>query len=46
MMKNHQNQHKGKPHRQEKFQDTAISMEDAIIIFKGLNYVVRTALGI
>jgi hypothetical protein len=30
MMKNYQHQHKGKPHTQEKSQDAATSMEDAI----------------
>jgi hypothetical protein len=30
MMKNCQHQHKGKPHTQEKSQDAATSMEDAI----------------
>jgi hypothetical protein len=33
MMKNHQRQHKGKPHSQ----DAAISVEDAIIIIRDLN---------
>ncbi len=37
MMKNHQHQHKGKPHTQEKFQGTAISVEDAMIKIRGLN---------
>jgi hypothetical protein len=37
MMKNCQHQNKGKPHTQENFQDAAISVEDAIIIFRGLN---------
>jgi hypothetical protein len=37
MIKNHQYQHQGKPHRQEKYQGAAISVEDAIIIFRGLN---------
>jgi hypothetical protein len=30
MMKNRQHQHKGKPHTQEKSQDAATSMEEAI----------------
>jgi hypothetical protein len=30
MMKNRQRQYKGKPHTQEKSQDAATSMEDAI----------------
>jgi hypothetical protein len=30
MLKNHQRQHKGKPHTQEKFQDAAISVENAV----------------
>jgi hypothetical protein len=30
MMKNHQHQHKGKPHIQGKFQGAAISVEDVI----------------
>ncbi len=30
MIKNHQHQHKGKPHAQEKSQDPATSIEDAI----------------
>jgi hypothetical protein len=38
MMKNHPHQQKGKPpHTQEKFQDAAISVEDKITIFTGLN---------
>jgi hypothetical protein len=37
MTKNRQRQHKGKPHIQEKFLDAEVSVEDAIIIFRGLN---------
>jgi hypothetical protein len=37
MMKNRQHQHKGKPNIQEKIQDAAVSVEDAILIFRGLN---------
>jgi hypothetical protein len=36
MMKNRQHQQKGKPHILEKSQGTAISVEDAIIIIRGL----------
>jgi hypothetical protein len=36
-MKNSQHPHKDKPHTQDKFQDTAISVEDEIIIIRGLN---------
>jgi hypothetical protein len=43
-MKNHQHQHKGKPHTQEKFQDAAISVEDAILILEVLTYVAHTVL--
>jgi hypothetical protein len=32
MMKICQHQHKGKPHTQEKYQDAATSMEDAITV--------------
>ncbi len=38
MMKNHQFQHKGKLHTQEKFQGAAITVEDAMIIIRGLNF--------
>ena len=31
-------QHEHKPHKQGKFQATASSREDAVIIFKGLNF--------
>jgi poly(3-hydroxybutyrate) depolymerase len=37
MMKNRQHQQKGKPHTQEKIQDAAISVEDVIARFRGLN---------
>jgi hypothetical protein len=38
MMKDRQHKHKGKPHTQENFQGAAISVEDAIIIIRGLNF--------
>jgi hypothetical protein len=37
MVKNWQHQHKGKPHIQENFQDAAISVTVATLIFRGLN---------
>jgi hypothetical protein len=37
MVKNCQHQHKGKPHTQEKFQDAAISVKVATLIFRGFN---------
>jgi hypothetical protein len=37
MVKNRQHQHKGKPHTQEKFQNAAISVKVATLIFRGLN---------
>jgi hypothetical protein len=37
MVKNGQPQHKDRPHTQEKSQDAATSVEDAIIILRGLN---------
>jgi hypothetical protein len=37
IVKNCQHQHKGKPHTQEKFQDAAISVKVATLIFRGLN---------
>ncbi len=37
MKKIHQHHNKGKPHTQEKYQGAAISVEDAIIIIRGLN---------
>jgi hypothetical protein len=38
MVKNRQHQHKGKPHTQEKFQDAAMSVKVATLIFRGLNF--------
>jgi hypothetical protein len=37
MMTDRHHQHKGKPHTKEKFQGAEISVEDAIIIIRGLN---------
>jgi hypothetical protein len=37
MVKNHQHQHKGKPHIHEKIQGAAISRAVAMIIFRGVN---------
>jgi hypothetical protein len=36
-MKNHQHQHRGKPHTKEKSQCSEISMEDAVIMIRSLN---------
>jgi hypothetical protein len=41
MVKNRQHQHKGKPHTQEKFQDTEITVKVATLIFSGLNFFFR-----
>jgi hypothetical protein len=36
-MEFYQHQHKGRPHTCEKIQGTATNLEDAIIIFRGIN---------